>query len=319
MPTSLSAVMPAQVRGLGSAFSVHSIDVNKLGAKASPVVVLDHFRVRGRPFTPHPHAGFSAVTYVLEDSQSGLRSRDSLGNDLVTDPGGIVWTQAGSGVLHEELPTESDRELHGVQVFVNLSSKNKHAAPEVLRLTNRDVPQWRNATGDTVRVIVGSFQGVSSPLVPVEAFNFLDIQLQQRISLPRRDDHNALVYVLKGEVVVRADGRQQKVSNEHAITLNGSGAPVTLQATHPAHLLVLSGSEIREPVVARGSFIMNEQSEVDAAIARYHNGSMGHLNPAPAKSRAPKQGDTPHSARRGGAATVQSQRFRLITSRRRNK
>jgi hypothetical protein len=33
----------------------------------------------------------------LEDSEGKLRSRDSLGNDLVTGPGGIVWTQAGSG------------------------------------------------------------------------------------------------------------------------------------------------------------------------------------------------------------------------------
>ena len=57
----------------------------------------DEFRVTGRPFPPHPHAGFSAVTYVLEDSEGKLRSRDSLGNDLVTGPGGIVWTQAGSG------------------------------------------------------------------------------------------------------------------------------------------------------------------------------------------------------------------------------
>jgi redox-sensitive bicupin YhaK (pirin superfamily) len=84
----------------------------------------DEFRVTGRPFPPHPHAGFSAVTYVLEDSEGKLRSRDSLGNDLVTGPGGIVWTQAGSGLIHEELPADSNRELHAVQVFVNLSSRN---------------------------------------------------------------------------------------------------------------------------------------------------------------------------------------------------
>ena len=101
-----------------------------MGEEASLVALLDDFRVRGRPFPPHPHAGFSAVTYVLQASAGGLRSRYSLGHDLVVRPGGIVWTQAGSGVMHEEMPAPPDRELHGVQIFVNLSSKNKLAAPK---------------------------------------------------------------------------------------------------------------------------------------------------------------------------------------------
>jgi hypothetical protein len=70
---------------------------------------------------------------VFEDSPGDLRSRDSLGNDVVTGPGGIVWTQAGSGLLHEETPADPDRELHGLQVFVNLSSNNKLAAPQMPR------------------------------------------------------------------------------------------------------------------------------------------------------------------------------------------
>ena len=31
-------------------------------------------RVRGQPFSPHPHAGFSAVTYVFEDSEGSLEA-----------------------------------------------------------------------------------------------------------------------------------------------------------------------------------------------------------------------------------------------------
>jgi redox-sensitive bicupin YhaK (pirin superfamily) len=61
---------------------------------------------------------------VFEDSKAALRSRDSLGEDVVVGPGGIVWTEAGRGVMHEELPA-SDDELHGLQIFVNLSAKNK--------------------------------------------------------------------------------------------------------------------------------------------------------------------------------------------------
>jgi len=279
MSIQLSPVIASRVHESGASFSFQSIDLQQLGERASPIVVLDDFRVRGRPFPPHPHAGFSAVTYVFEDSQGDLRSRTSLGNEVVVGPGGIVWTQAGSGVIHEELPADPDRELHGLQIFVNLSSKNKLAAPQVFRLTASEVPEWRSNAGDRVRIVVGSFEGVSSPLVPVEPFNLLDVELRREISFSLQNAHNALVYALTGGVLVHADGREQEVAGEHAMALYGSGGRVTFEAIHPSHFLILSGAEIREPVLVSGNFIMNERSQIESAVARYRTGGMGHLAP----------------------------------------
>jgi redox-sensitive bicupin YhaK (pirin superfamily) len=107
----------------------HTAAVSWSPATTSPLAVLDDFRVGGLPFSPHPHAGFAAVTYVLEDSPGGVRSRASSGIDLVVGPGGIVWTHAGSGVVHEEIPAVPGRELHGLRLFVNLSSKHKLTPP----------------------------------------------------------------------------------------------------------------------------------------------------------------------------------------------
>jgi len=281
MTTQFSAVIPAQASGDTGSFSVKNIDLQELGVRASPIAVLDDFRVRGRPFPPHPHAGFSAVTYVLEDSEGSLRSRDSLGNDTVVGPGGIVWTQAGSGVIHEELPAESDRELHGIQIFVNLSSKSKLAAPQVYRLEKDQVPEWRSAPGDRVRVVVGSFEDLSSPLVPTEPFHLLDVELHHEISFGLREGHNALVYVLTGEVLVQADDGGQKVPGEHALAVHGGGERLAFQALRSAHFLVLSATEIREPVVARGPFIMNDREQIEAAFARFRMGAMGRLSPLP--------------------------------------
>jgi hypothetical protein len=61
---------------------------------------------------------------------------------------------------------------------------------------------------------------------------------------------------------VRADGREQQVAGAHALALRGSGGRVTFEALHPAHCLILSAAEIREPVLMDGSFIMNEPSHV---------------------------------------------------------
>jgi len=280
MPIQFSPIVDAPVRGRGSNFSVQSLDLHELGLPFAPVVVVDDFRVTGQPFGPHPHAGFAAVTYVFEDSSASLRSRDSLGNDLVVGPGGIVWTHAGSGVLHEELPAERGHQLHGLQFFVNLSAANKLSSPRVLHLPGEDVPEWSNAAGDRVRVVVGSFGNVPSQLVPTEPFTLLDVALRHGISYRLQRDHNLIVYVFEGTVVARADGGERSISRSQAIALAGDGEVVTFEASTPARMLVLAGAEIKEPVVSNGPFIMNDESQIEAAIARYRAGQMGRLEPA---------------------------------------
>lgn len=49
-------------------------------------------------FPPHPHAGFSAVTYLFEDSGGALVNRDSLGDRSRIEPGALHWTQAARGI-----------------------------------------------------------------------------------------------------------------------------------------------------------------------------------------------------------------------------
>ena len=279
MSIQFSPVVTAQEQPGGGTFSVKAIDVRQFGGSASAVTVLDDFRVSGHPFPPHPHAGFSAVTYVFEDSPGALRSRDSLGNDVVTSPGGIVWTQAGSGVIHEEIPADLNRELHGLQVFVNLSSKNKLLAPRMFRLEKGEVQEWRSGTGDRVRVLVGAFEGVASPLVPAEPFTFLDVELRREVAFDLKSQENAIIYVVKGSVLVRADAREQKVTDEQAVALYGGKGRVTFDCSAPAHFLLLCGGEIREPIVMEGPFMMNERSQIEDAAARYRSGRMGHLPP----------------------------------------
>ena len=276
MSIALSPVITPRERGRPGAFAVKSIDLHDLGQMSSPIALLDDFWVRGQPFAPHPHAGFAAVTYVFEDSETSVRSRDSLGGDVVTGPGGIVWTQSGSGIMHEEVPAEPGRELHGAQVFVNLSAKNKTVAPQVFSLAPGQVPEWKGERGDNVRVVVGSFDIIKSPLTPAEPVNFWDVELRSQMSFPLADGHYALLYVRSGQVTVRADGSEQKVGAERGLALQGGGT-VTLEGS--ARLLFLSAAEIRDPVVAHGPFMMNTRAEVEAATRRYQKGLMGRLAP----------------------------------------
>ena len=281
MSIELSPVVAAVARGTDR-FSVKSINLEALGHPVSPLQVLDDFRVRGQPFGPHPHAGFAAVTYVFEDSAGRLRSRDSLGHDLVVGPGGMVWSHAGSGMLHEELPADLRQELHGLQFFVNLSSKNKLSEPCVMQLLAADVPEWRSDSGDRVRVVVGNYAERWSPLVPVEPFNMLDVELRNELEFDVRAGHHTVIYAVNGSVTVGSGSRSQTVTSNHALGIRCSAdGRLNVSARGPSRFLVLAGADIREPVVSEGPFIMNDYEQIEAAVSRYESGAMGRLAPAP--------------------------------------
>ena len=46
---------------------------------------------------PHPHRGFSPVTFMWS---GGVHHRDSRGNNSVVDDGGVQWIDAGLGIIH---------------------------------------------------------------------------------------------------------------------------------------------------------------------------------------------------------------------------
>ena len=90
MAIRFSPTIEAKPCGTGDGFSAKGVNLYERGEQASPVAVLDDFRVSGRPFPPHPHAGFSALTYVFEEFGERRSKPQPLGNDIVVGPGGIV-------------------------------------------------------------------------------------------------------------------------------------------------------------------------------------------------------------------------------------
>lgn len=278
VPIQLSTVLQAHGRG-DRLFSVRSLDLGRLGRAASPVVVLDDFRVIRGPFGPHPHAGFSAVTYVFPDSDGGLRNRDSFGGHHVVGPGGLCWLQAGRGALHEELPSDAGRELHGLQIFVNLSARNKLADPGTFALDGDAVPEWHGPAGDRVRVAVGSFEGVASPLAPVEPFTLLDVALRREVGFSLPAGHNALVYVRHGDAELVARDRRQRLTAGQALAASGGPGSLSLTTSSGADVVILSGAELQDPVVARGPFIQCTAAQLTDAERRYLAGDMGTLAP----------------------------------------
>lgn len=82
--------------------------------------------------------------------------------------------------------------------------------------------------------------------------------------------------MLKGNVVVQAAGREQKLQGDHALAVGGSGERVTFEASGPTHFVLLSWP----PSVSRSSlrpFHPDQPTQIDGTVARYEAGDMGTL------------------------------------------
>ncbi|MFM2411588.1 MAG: hypothetical protein RL481_2416 [Pseudomonadota bacterium] len=253
-----------------------SFELDAFGQAAAPVRVFDDFKVGGDPFAPHPHAGFSAVSYVFEDSAGRLRSRDSLGGDYVVGAGGIVWSQAAHGMMHEELPADLGQEIHGLQLFVNLGAKAKQLPARVFHADGPQVPVWRDDAGNSVRVAAGQFAGLSSPVQPAEPCDLLDLHIVTGLDYDVAEGRNAFIYCESGSCRIDAGTASVMVSSGQAMAIGGAG-PIAFTAESEARIVLVSGLDLREPIVAHGPFIMNSADGIREAISRFERGEMGKL------------------------------------------
>lgn len=271
---------------LNAGFQAASLDFSGSSEVANPILHIDHFRMSDLTFAPHPHAGFSAISYIFDDSAGEIRNRDSLGNDFVVGAGGMVWTQAGTGVVHDELPNIVGKAVHGLQIFVNLSAANKHRHPEVFRLDATQCPIMTERDGTVVKVVSGQYAGVQSPLVTAEVIDLLDVSLVASWELDVPEERNMVICVAAGAVRILDGNAIHNLKTDEAIAVHGTGV-LQFNAEDPAtRVVILSGRPLLEPIAKYGPFVMNDREELQSAIERYQRGDMGVLLPLDHRSGA---------------------------------
>lgn len=275
----ISSTGAAMTRPGSNEFRAAHVSSAAVGADIDPIIGIDHFEMRAPTFAPHPHAGFSAVTYLFEDSEGEWVNRDSLGDRIVVQPGAIIWTVAGSGILHEEYPVVRGQLAHGLQIFVNLPAADKLQAPRLLFVDGPAVPV-RTLSGVHVRVATGASGDVRAKLEAPGDFTLLDVQLEPGAIFDQdfSADHSVLAYVIKGSAFIGSEQRRIGV-REAASFAEGRGAVRLRAAPEGAQVVLLAGRPLREPVVSHGPFVMNNEQQIVSAFERYRAGRMGTLAP----------------------------------------
>lgn len=233
----------------------------------------------------HPHRGFETVTYLLSGE---MQHKDSGGHTGNLTPGDVQWMTAGGGVVHSELPSDKFmREggtLHGLQIWVNLPAKDKMMSPRYQEVPAAQIPEAHSADGlVNVRIIAGHCLGkyaVIDTRIPIIYLHF-SIQPGGSISQPVPAGHNALIYIIQGELALGetatrlSEGQMAEFDadsdNDSNILFNVATDGKRTDA------IMLAGRPLNEPVTRHGPFVMNTEEEIRTAIRDYQAGRMGTL------------------------------------------
>lgn len=223
-------------------------------------------------FPDHPHRGFETVTYMLAGR---MRHGDNQGNVGLLRPGSVQWMTAGRGIVHSEMPEQEDGLMQGFQLWVNLPAKDKMCKPRYQDIEPEQIPVVARVDGIRVKVLAGSFDGVTGPVSAVATEPlYLDIAVPAGASLdvPVPAEHNAFAYPFEGSARIGA-GAEAKAIARGQIAVLSLGASVHFAADGgPARLILVAGRPLREPVAKYGPFVMNTPQEIHQAIADYQAG-----------------------------------------------
>jgi redox-sensitive bicupin YhaK (pirin superfamily) len=242
-----------------------------------PFLNIDLFRITGPVFEPHPHAGFSAVTYLFDDSTTPMHNRDSLGDDGLIEPGGVHWTVAGSGIVHDEFVEQPGNVGVGAQIFVRLPEDAEESAPSSVRYDRADLPVVDLADGAQARVVAGSLAGATSPVnEPVGAHLYeLWLEPDTTLDVPVARDHRAFGMMIDGALQITAGGSDRVLGPTGLIVIEPGDDTLELTSgTAGASVLFGAGRPVGTQLHRYGGFAFSNSDRVAAAVDRYQRGAM---------------------------------------------
>jgi quercetin 2,3-dioxygenase len=204
----LTQMIPSVPTSDGAGVKLRRSLGSQRGLQVDPFLMLDEFYSDDPKdylagFPSHPHRGFETVTYMLDGH---MRHEDHLGNRGDLKAGDVQWMTAARGIIHSEMPQQTQGRMRGFQLWINLPANEKMKPAHYRDIPAQQIPIVRLASGANVKVIAGTLQldgqSVSGPVnAPSEPLStdplYLDLNLPAGANLlvPVTRGHNAFLYV----------------------------------------------------------------------------------------------------------------------------
>lgn len=286
----LTQIIPSIATSDGAGVQLRRSLGSRRGLTLDPFLMLDEFfsddpRDYIAGFPSHPHRGFETVTYMLAGH---LRHEDNLGHRGDLKPGDVQWMTAARGIVHSEMPQQTEGRMRGFQLWINLPAREKMLPARYRDIPAREIPAFSPAAGVTGRLVAGTLtlaeQRISGPVNgPGDSRStdplYVDLQLAggAELELPVKRGHHAFVYLYEGRAHIGPPGSAaaREVMPSRAAGVLSDGDTVRIAAAaEDTRLLLIAGRPIGEPVVQYGPFVMNSPEEIERALEDYRSGRL---------------------------------------------
>jgi len=290
-------ITPQQVQD-GAGVPLNRVFGHGETALTDPFLLLDHFIHDGTHgpmagFPWHPHRGIETITYILK---GGVSHEDSLGNKGVLGSGDVQWMTAGSGIIHQEMPTEDEnQEIHGFQLWANLPQADKMMDPRYQDIPSGEIPEVIEDDGTRARIITGDFWGKKGPVTGIVTNpRYLDISIPPNTvrTIKIELSHHAFAYLFQGSArfpgasdpvaapteYVTSQGisdtlLSHPVENRHLVLFDRGDEIKVHSGDQGVRFLLISGQPLKEPIAWHGPIVMNNRDELIKAFEEYQEGT----------------------------------------------
>lgn len=217
---------------------------------------------------PHPHIGLSTVTYLFDGK---IRHRDSLGTEMVIQPGDVNLMTAGRGIVHSERTPEELRgapmSVSGLQTWLALPDGKEEVAPVFENTAALHLPEI-DAEGVSGRVVIGDFQGLRSPVRADTETLYADLRLAPGASVKiPADAEERAIYTLDGDVSISGD----RFPAERLLVFR-PGDEIVVSSERGAHFMLFGGASLGSPRHIWWNFVSSSKERIEQAKQEWKTG-----------------------------------------------
>jgi len=280
-------LLPSAPINMGGIIVKQALPTNKV-QQVDPFLLLHHgtfsFRndalAKHQGIGPHPHRGFSPVTFVIDGE---IHHRDSRGNNQIASAGEVQWMHAGAGIIHSERPSQNLVERNGkqeiIQLWINSPAERKLNPPHYQYHSKDTFSKWASSDAKIEsKLIAGIYNNEEGPIKTESDLCIIWSMASTGGSTEYQvnQNHNAMLYLIKGSITIAGYG---KIEAEQLVVFSDTSdySKIKIEAQNDAQFLILTGQALNEKLVQQGPFVMNSETEILEAMRDYQMGKMGIL------------------------------------------
>ncbi|RUV54190.1 MAG: pirin family protein [Mesorhizobium sp.] len=217
---------------------------------------------------PHPHIGLSTVTYLFDGK---IRHRDSLGTEMVIQPGDVNLMTAGRGIVHSERTPQELRgapmSVSGLQTWLALPDDKEEVDPIFENTAAMRLPEI-DAEGVSGRIVIGAFSGLRSPVVTASDTLYADLSLAPGASVKiPADAEERAIYTLEGEVSISGD----RFPAERLLVFR-PGDEIVVSSEGGAHFMLFGGASLGSKRYIWWNFVSSSKERIEQAKEEWKTG-----------------------------------------------